>query len=54
MTDTTAEKRIHWLDAICARLEDSILAGRGDVKAMRREWRECQNEMRRLEGAEDA
>jgi hypothetical protein len=45
--------RVRHLDRICSTLEPAILAGRGDVKAMRAEWRACQDEMRELEkGAE--
>ena len=46
---TRVEKRLLRLDRIAAELEDYILDGRGDVGAMRREWRECQNEMLGLE-----
>jgi hypothetical protein len=41
--------RVRHLDRICSTLEDGILAGRGDVAAMRAEWRACQEEMRELE-----
>jgi hypothetical protein len=41
--------RVRHLDRICSTLEDGILAGRGDVEAMRTEWRACQDEMRELE-----
>lgn len=44
-------ERVRRLDQICSTLEPLILAGRGDVKAMRAEWRACQEEMRELEGA---
>ena len=44
--------RLEYLDRIAAELEEKILAGRGDVAAMRREWRECQNEMREIEATE--
>ena len=42
-------KRLLHLDGIAADLERAILAGRGDVAAMRREWRACQNEALALE-----
>ena len=41
--------RLEYLDRIAAALEEKIRAGRGDLEAMRREWRECQNEMREIE-----
>lgn len=44
--------RLEYLDAIAADLEKHILAGCGDVKAMRREWRELQNEMLEIEARE--
>ena len=44
--------RLEYLDRIAAGLEGKILAGRGDVAAMRREWRECQNEMIEIEATE--
>lgn len=47
-------KRLTHLNRIAAELEESILGGRGDVEAMRREWRECQNEMLEIEGAIDS
>lgn len=50
---TERSTRLARLDRICAELEDRILAGRGDVAAMRREWRECQDEMREIEGRAD-
>ena len=42
-------ERVRRLDRICSTLEDSIFYGRGDVKAMRAEWRACQDEMAELE-----
>ena len=48
MGDAT-EKRIAHLDRIAADLERHILTGRGDLTAMRQEWRACQDEMTRLE-----
>jgi len=50
MTDTADKiKRLLHLDSIAADLEVAIEKGHGDVAAMRREWRECQNEALALE-----
>ncbi len=50
MSDTADKiKRLIHLDGICAGLEAAMLQGRGDVKAMRVEWRACQDEIAGLE-----
>ena len=50
MNDRSKAGRLKRLDRIAAALEKKILEGRGDVNAMRIEWRRCQNEMLAIEG----